>query len=384
MDETMAGALQDAGRLDAALPGVEAAAASRSVSFTGSGSEYFRIWIVNLALTLVTLGIYSAWAKVRRLQYFHRNTHLAGASFDYHGDPRAILKGRLVAFGMFGLLSYGGRFSPWLGIASMLVTAAFFPWLMRQGARFRAHNTSYRGLRFGFDGSVGALYRMYGIPFVLWLAALVLMEGDEQSWRTMLGAALLVLVAVLMPFLFVQYKRYLQGNVRYGRTAFVLAPGYKPFLKVFVRAFLLLLVLIPVIALPGIALAMAMPASKMLLAALLPALLALSLYGLVSTYVFSRIHNVLWSSTRVGAFGFEGRLSARALFKVWAVNILLLVVTLGLYWPFAAIRATKLKLESVSLLGAADLDAFAAHAQAEERHAIGEEAAALFDMDISL
>ncbi len=30
--------------------------------FTGNGGEYFRIWIVNLMLTIVTLGIYSAWA----------------------------------------------------------------------------------------------------------------------------------------------------------------------------------------------------------------------------------------------------------------------------------------------------------------------------------
>lgn len=38
--------------------------------FTGTGSEYFRIWIVNWLLTLLTLGIYSAWAKVRRIQFF--------------------------------------------------------------------------------------------------------------------------------------------------------------------------------------------------------------------------------------------------------------------------------------------------------------------------
>ncbi len=38
--------------------------------FTGDGREYFRIWIVNVSLTVITLGIYSAWAKVRRMRYF--------------------------------------------------------------------------------------------------------------------------------------------------------------------------------------------------------------------------------------------------------------------------------------------------------------------------
>src|SRR5262249_61989039 len=65
--------------------------------FLGSGGEYFRIWIVNVSLTLATLGIYSPWAKVRRAQYFHRNLRLAGAGFDYDANPWAILRGRALA-----------------------------------------------------------------------------------------------------------------------------------------------------------------------------------------------------------------------------------------------------------------------------------------------
>ena len=76
---------------------------SGEITFTGEGREYFRVWIVNLALSVATLGVYSAWAKVRRLQFFYRHTRLDGASFDFHGQPLAILKGRIVALGLFGL-----------------------------------------------------------------------------------------------------------------------------------------------------------------------------------------------------------------------------------------------------------------------------------------
>ena len=48
--------------------------------FTGTGGEYFKIWIVNILLSIVTLGIYSAWAKVRRKQYFYGNTRVAGSA----------------------------------------------------------------------------------------------------------------------------------------------------------------------------------------------------------------------------------------------------------------------------------------------------------------
>ncbi|MEX1058239.1 MAG: DUF898 family protein, partial [Natronospirillum sp.] len=44
------------------------------VAFNGRGGEYFGIWIVNIALTVLTLGIYSAWAKVRNKRYFYGNT----------------------------------------------------------------------------------------------------------------------------------------------------------------------------------------------------------------------------------------------------------------------------------------------------------------------
>jgi uncharacterized membrane protein YjgN (DUF898 family) len=79
-------------------------------TFTGSGSEYFRIWIANLLLTIVTFGIYSAWAKVRRTRYFYDSTRVAGSSFEYHGEPVGILKGRLVAVAFLGLTTWPSLF----------------------------------------------------------------------------------------------------------------------------------------------------------------------------------------------------------------------------------------------------------------------------------
>src|SRR5262249_15612925 len=62
-----------------------------SMRFTGSGSEYFRIWIVNLLLTLVTLTLYYPWAKVRRLRYFYGNTVVDGQPLGFHANPKKVL-----------------------------------------------------------------------------------------------------------------------------------------------------------------------------------------------------------------------------------------------------------------------------------------------------
>jgi len=64
-------------------------------------------------------------------------------------------------------------------------------------------------------------------------------------------------------------------------------------------------------------------------------------------------------------------------------NFVLVVITLGLFIPWAAVRLSKFQLESMQLLPAGDLQGFEA-GEPENVGAIGEEAATAFDFDISL
>ena len=98
-------------------------------SFAATAAEYFRIWIVNLLLTIVTLGIYSAWAKVRRLRYFYGNTFVDGQSFEYHGQPLAILKGRLIVVA---------------GYVVFLISSKMFP-ISPAFSRSRSRSSACRG-----------------------------------------------------------------------------------------------------------------------------------------------------------------------------------------------------------------------------------------------
>ena len=50
--------------------------------FTGEAGEYFRIWIVNTFLAIVTFGLWSPWAKIRKRRFFLRHTWVAGANFE--------------------------------------------------------------------------------------------------------------------------------------------------------------------------------------------------------------------------------------------------------------------------------------------------------------
>src|ERR1700728_2067093 len=138
-----------------------AASAPQPVTFTGSGAEYFGIWIVNLLLTIVTLGIYSSWAKVRRLQYFYRHTEVAGSTFDFHGNPVKIFIGRLIALAMLIAYNLSVRLHSVMTLVVVCAIAVIMPWLLRNSFRFRLYNSSWRGIRFHFRGAVGSAYRVF-------------------------------------------------------------------------------------------------------------------------------------------------------------------------------------------------------------------------------
>ena len=121
------------------------------IEFTGSGREYFGIWIVNILLTILTLGIYSAWAKVRRRKYFYNNTLLDSSPFDYLARPVAILKGWLIAAAILIAYKLTSDIYPAVSLLILLFIILITPWVVVRSMRFNLVNTSYRNVRFNFQ-----------------------------------------------------------------------------------------------------------------------------------------------------------------------------------------------------------------------------------------
>ncbi len=127
---------------------------TREVNFTGDAREWFGIWIVNLLLTIVTLGIYSAWAKVRRNKYFYQHTFVAGRNLDYHATGKQILIGRIIV--VVGLIVFSILAAiPVLGLLAIIGLLAILPWLIVRSLRFNAQMTSWSNVRFRFFGTIG-------------------------------------------------------------------------------------------------------------------------------------------------------------------------------------------------------------------------------------
>ncbi len=336
----------------------------RSFEFTGKGWEYFKIWIVNLFLSILTLGIYSAWAKVRRLQYFYRNTRLAGASFDYHGQPKAILKGRIIGFGLLLLYNVALKINPIVGLLIGILLMLVMPWLLMRSLRFKLYNSSYRGLRFGFVGSEGGAYGAFlGYPI---LAAFTFY--------------------LLVPLAHQRIKHYQMNNSRFGNTAFGFSATAKEFYLIYLSSLAVMLgtglFLVALAMMSGTGAGMQAIASGFVGIAPVAMFIMVVAILAISSMFAAYMQNLVWGSTEVGTHRIYSHLSARKLLWVHVSNFIGILLTLGLFTPFATIRILRLKLESMGVAVSGDLSDFVA-GQQQQVSAMGEETAEMFDVDIS-
>jgi uncharacterized membrane protein YjgN (DUF898 family) len=339
--------------------------------FTGQWKEYFKIWIVNVLLTIVTLGIYAAWAKVRKRRYFYANTRLFGHTFEYLGDPVKILKGNLIVAGLFLILVLSQTISPVLYLGFALVFALSVPWFLVRAFAFNARNTAWRGLRFGFSGTYAKAFQV----FFLWPLLVPLTLG------------------LILPYVARKQKAFIVDRHAFGTSPFSFAGTAEGFYKIYGIAVLFFL---PIIALYfsmiGLVLGATLksggqpkgppaidPAAMGLIGLLFLAAIPLAIVG--TFYFRSRMFNYLWNHTEIAGHRFAATMRARDLFLLHLVNSLVTTFTLGLLHPWAAIRTAKFQIESVLVLPAGGIDTFVAEAQPAVG-AVGDAASDFFDFDI--
>ncbi|NKF22501.1 YjgN family protein [Solimonas marina] len=339
-----------------------------ALRFNGSGREYFGIWIVNLLLTLVTLGLYSPWAKVRRLQYFYRNTELAASTFDYHGRPLAIFWGRLLAIVMLVVYHFATTYLSIWTVVALIVIGLALPWLLHNAIRFRLHYSSYRGLRFSFRGSRAQAYVVF------------LLYGLLTFFTAYLAA----------PLFHQRLKRYQHNNSWFGATPFSFDVSVGRFYRAYLP-FMIAFALLFVAAFVPLGLVIA--ASKHSGTKPDPHTVQLMMIGFVAIVMFGTlvltplwqavIQNLIWSGTKLGPHQMVSRVSPWRLVWIQLSNAVLVMITLGLFMPWATVRALRYRLGCMHLETQGTLDAVIAGGE-PEIGAFGEETADVFNIDIGL
>lgn len=349
-------------------PHAPAESTRTAMRFEGTASEYFKIWIVNTALTIVTLGIFSAWAKVRSKRYFYGNTFIGAHAFEYHAAPLRILLGRAIALCLLLAYSLTAAFSPRLIGFWYLLFLAALPWLIKSSLRFAARNTSYSNVRFDFHGTYwGALK-----AFVLWQLLAV------------------VTLFTALPFAHRARDYYTINNHSFGQAAFKARIPVGKLYRIYLLA-------------PAFLIATAIPVAITVFAMIRAGLRPTANHGLftslemaslgywylvailaIPAFIGALIFNLVLNNTRLGEdFGFASSLSAGRMTWIVLSNLAVTVVTLGLLYPWARVRRARYMASCIAVVGPADIDNFASGPIAAGS-AVGEEIASFFDIDFGL
>jgi uncharacterized membrane protein YjgN (DUF898 family) len=356
--------------MSAISPAAATPAASGTVpfEFRATGGEYFRIWIVNLLLTILTLGIYSAWAKVRRLRYLYGSTALAGSTFEYHGEPLQILKGRLIAVGAFVAYAALTQVWPLTTFVLLPVLALLLPLVIVLSRRFQMRMTSWRNVRFGFHGTYGRA-----------LAAYV-------GW----GLVALVTFYLLLPLWIFKRVRFLAENSSIGTERFTFATGAGRYF-----AFFYATIGLAVATILGLSLAVGQLANSFAGAAQAgtPSLaIGTGALVLVCIVAVPLALGAFWersfANATYGGLGFGPHrvtcsVHTGRLLWLYVTNVLGVLLTLGLFYPWALIRRLRYQFECMSVEVSGSLDEFAA-AAAPSASATGEAIGEVFDVDFGL
>ena len=377
--------------------GDEAGPRSLALEFTGSGSEYFRIWLVNLLLCIVTLGFYLPFARARRLAYFHANTRAGGEPLGFHGNPWKMLRGYLLML-VFGI-AYGvsSRFSPTAGVAAAAIFVLLWPALWRASLQFRLGNTSWRGLRFAFDGSLGGAYRSMlpaAVPWVGFVSMTWMTAGEEgeaaaaafdprMAWT--MGLSLLAF-ALMMPLALAWTKRYQHGHYRYAGQRSRLQAGTGSFYLYALKLFGLSLLVMAAFVGALFAIFKFSQDKGSAMTGLAVATMAFYAAWFVILLPFgqSRLQNLVWNATRSEDVRCHSALGLWPLVGLTVKNLLLMLLTIGFYWPFAAVATARMKLQALRLEVEGGVDHWQAGAHAATQDATGDAAGDFFGIDLGL
>ena len=385
-------------------PGASEARRELSIEFNASGRKYFRIWIVNLLLTVLTLGFYLPFAKARRLRYFYANTVVDGHPLAFHGNPWKMFKGYLLMLALLGAYAMIAQFSPWKAFWVLLLLAALWPALWRSSLRFRLCNTSWRGLRFGFAGGLDDVYAAMApvlLPALFFLGAQawhfdgVNLDNEAEVARAAVAAApwlvlpLLLLIA-LLPYSLARMKTYQQGGLRFAGQVAELAAGpanfYALALRTFVAQLLAAVGAVVIFAIGGVgwALMAGMLGDLSELGAFAILLLLVGWQAWIGAHFAAELQNLVWNATRSQALQVRSQLNALDLTALTVRNLLLTVFSLGMYRPFAVVNSATLRLGSVGLTLQGEVAEWRADAGSVTHSAADEMSGDFFGIDMGL
>jgi len=388
----------------------------KALSFDGSGIEYFKIWIVNVLLTILTLGLYHPWAKVRNNRYFYANSTLDGRNFEYHATGKQLFVGYLIAMALFITYVIINQISP---TGSLILVAILFlaiPWLILRSMIFNMRMTSFSNVHFDFSGTLGRAYiNFFAYPIALYLGLVLITIAMTMSISVggVLAALLaLVLALGMITFLifalaFIKKKNteYFMDHSQYGQGEFKTDVSIKEFMMISLKTTgVAILVMLITGIVVGVGFYATVGADSLMLfggaeqdpelitekiKSLMP-VLPIFYLGVIIASIFIMAYsttlnrNYVYANTRLDEnVTFSSTLKVLPLAWILITNFIAIIMSLGFAFPWAKVRAARIMLENTQVNAEKGFDDYLMQKQ-NQTSSLGEQIGDAFDVDVGI
>lgn len=328
--------------------------ASDAFVFSGTWRDYLPIALANLALTIVTLGIYRFWAKARERRYLWSRTRFIDDRLEWTGTGTEMFVGFLIAVALFTplflVLRFGaqamvlrGQTGPaaLLSLLLYLLLAFAFGFARFRALRYRLSRSYWHGIRGGSDDP--------GLRY-----------GLSATWKTAVGW---LAFALLVPWAMTRLWNEQWSAMSFGPYRFRADVQARPLMGRWLALLFspLLLVVAGSLAGFGIAASVAggIDASPNAVAgAILIAVLALLgiylLFGLIGLFYYAAFQRAAIGSLSLGGIDFRFTARSRDWLLLFLGDIALVIGTLGLGICFLGYRHWSFLIRHLGAVGEVD------------------------------
>ncbi len=326
--------------------------------FNSNWREFAPIAFTNLLLCIVTLGIYTFWARTRERRYLWSQTRFIDDQLEWTGTGLELMIGYVLAIVLFGLpvaaLQFGLQamiLRGYPGYAGITGIVLYFGLLYLVGIaifralRYRLSRTFWRGIRGGSHEQ--------GLRF-----------GFSYVWRTIAGSLLL---GLLIPWSMVSLWNKRWDSMSFGPMQFDsnarVAPIFGRFLlfylsPIFILVLLGLLAYWGMFPAPGkLAPTPATMQQQVIVIAILAYLMFFVVLGLIALVFYAAYFREVIGNLTLGELSFEFTATTWDWLKLALGSLLLVVVTLGIGQIFIGYRNWTFFVRHMRAYGDVRIDA---------------------------
>lgn len=332
--------------------------------FTGTWRDYAPIAFTNLLLTIVTLGVYSFWARARTRRFLWSRTRFIDDRLEWTGTGLELFIGYVIAFfvvllplGIVNLVLQGVLMRGHQGAAGLMTLIVYALVLYFVGvARFRAlryrlSRTRWHGIRGGSD--------VQGFAY-----------GWSYFWRTIVSFAT---VYLMTPWAMTTLWNERWNAMSFGSLAFRSEARWQPVFKRF-----LLFYLVPIVLFLGVGIlaflflksrgeaTVGPPAFAAVAAAVtIFYVLFFGVLGVIAMAFYAAFFREAIGATSLGALDFGFGASTKDWIKLFLGNAALVVLTLGIGFIFVPYRNWAFFVRHLEAYGEVAVDTLAQSATRE-------------------